>query len=266
MGCGGSKSIRERNAGGNTTDVAPAHTDGVPMFSASYPVSMQTPPAPASTASVPVSLYPEFTGNYALQGAILPESGKASAAGPAEGNVGAEAEPSAATPTTENVSVVSPTPKDDKQQAEKPTTLNGQQRQLTSNIHQESQARFMVDKSSPYVGPGPAVEFPIDHVYRCFDVENGLLFRLVNDKRHIWLFYNDTSEYMMRISAIFGPESSIKALGSTRQVSLDEETGQCQLVLDVAPGETQSFMRGEYNGFYTCYDASPINVATDVSA
>ncbi|TPP45452.1 hypothetical protein CGC20_31445 [Leishmania donovani] len=265
MGCGGSKSIREKKAQENTPDAALFHIGDAPMLIESHPVSMPGSPAAASTLSAPAPLHPEYAGDYEAQNAISPKSGKASAAGPAERNTGSEAESAAATPTADNVSAVSTPQKDDKQHAGKPITLDEQQHQLTSRVHEESQARFMVDESSPYVGPGPAVEFPIDHVYRCFDVENGLLFRLVNDKRHIWAFYNDTSEYTMRISVNFGPESSIKALGSTRQVSLDE-TGQCQLVLDVAPGETQSFMRGEYNGFYTCYDASPINVATDFDA
>ncbi|CAG9573198.1 conserved hypothetical protein [Leishmania major strain Friedlin] len=232
----------------------------------SYLVSVPTSPASSPTVSTPASSYSASVDDYEVENTISLQSGKASAVGPAERSTGSEAESSAATLTTENVSVVNTPQRDDEQHAEELITLNGQQHQLTSIAREESQARFMVDESSPYVGPGPAVEFPINHVYRCFDVENGLLFRLVNNKRHIWAFYNDTSEYMMRISVTFGPESSIKALGSARQVSFDKETGQCQLMLDVAPGETQNFMRGEYNGFYTCYDASPINVATDVDA
>ncbi|KAG5480043.1 hypothetical protein LSCM1_06465 [Leishmania martiniquensis] len=147
------------------------------------------------------------------------------------------------------------------------STDPAQQRLLTAvPLHQESQIHRIVDKDSPYAGPGPAAEFPIDHIYRCFDQQNGLLFRLVNDKRHLWAFYNDTTDYVMRVTVTFGPESSISALGKTRLTVLNEDTGECRLVLDVAPGETQRFMRGEYNGFITCYDASPIECSTDADA
>ncbi|KAG5480763.1 hypothetical protein CUR178_05898 [Leishmania enriettii] len=150
---------------------------------------------------------------------------------------------------------------------EEQATDSSQHRQLNAmSLHQESQIHRMVDKNSPYVGPGPTAEFPIDHVYRCFDQQNGLLFRLVNNKRHMWAFYNDTTDYMMRVTVTFGPESSISALGKTRQTVLDEETGECRLVLDLEPGETQKFMRGEYNGFITCYDASPIECSANPDA
>lgn len=107
-------------------------------------------------------------------------------------------------------------------------------------------------------GPGPSRDFPVEKVYRCFDEGNGLLFRLVNETRHTWAFYNDTEEYTMYITVTFGHESMVKALGITKQVIHDEETGHCTLELTVGPGETEPFMRGEYNGFVTAYDADPI--------
>ncbi|KPI88160.1 hypothetical protein ABL78_2737 [Leptomonas seymouri] len=126
-------------------------------------------------------------------------------------------------------------------------------------IYQRSQSLRVKDPNSPYVGPGPTATFPIENIYRCFEKDNGLLFRLVNKKRHIWAFYNDTTEYMMRVRVTFGPESSITPLSDTQVPTRNIETGECTLVLAVPPGETKMFMRGEYNGFITCYDAVPLD-------
>lgn len=108
-----------------------------------------------------------------------------------------------------------------------------------------------------YLGPGPATDFVADRVYGCFDEGNGLLFRVVSNRRHLWSFYNDTQNYTMYVSVVFGRESMVRPLGQTKLTMLDEKTGLCQLDVVVKPGETQPFMRGEYNGFTTLYDAVP---------
>ncbi|KAG5506491.1 hypothetical protein JKF63_05994 [Porcisia hertigi] len=146
------------------------------------------------------------------------------------------------------------------------TNATRKHRSHNTSLHQESQIHRVVKGGPPYAGPGPAVEFPIDRIYRCFDEGNGLLFRLVNDACHMWAFYNDTAEYMMRVSVTFGPGSSIEALGNARQTMLNEETGECRLEMYVAPGETLRFLRGEYNGFITCYDANLIHDVRGVDA
>lgn len=131
-------------------------------------------------------------------------------------------------------------------------------RSTAAPIHQASQTQRVADPNSPYAGPGPAATFPIDNIYRCFEEENGLLFRLVSKKRHMWAFYNDTTEYLMKVSVTFGPESSVTALDDTKTTAVNAETGECTLVLEVPPSETKRFMRGEYNGFTTSYDANPV--------
>ncbi|GET88186.1 hypothetical protein, conserved [Leishmania tarentolae] len=262
MGCGDSKDIRQK-ANGNTPDVTPAGKGTKPLLREIHPASMPVSPVVALSDSAPELLHSESAEDYEEKDASSPKPREVSVTRPAEHNAGSGAESPAAAPTSEHVSAFSTSDKDREQDADQLITLNEQQRRLPARVHEKTQAHFMVDDSSPYAGPGPAMEFPIDHVYRCFEKENGLLFRLVNEKRHMWAFYNDTDEYMMRISVTFGPESSIEALGSTRQIFLNDETGQCQLALDVAPGETQIFMRGEYNGFSTCYNASPISVGSD---
>ncbi|CAD2213457.1 calpain-like cysteine peptidase [Angomonas deanei] len=118
-------------------------------------------------------------------------------------------------------------------------------------------AKHEVENTEFLLG-GPSVDFPHSKVYRCFEEGNGLLFRLVNEKRHTWAFYNDAKDYVMRVSVTFGNESSVKPLGETTQEMLNEETGHCTLNLTINPGETQPFMRGEYNGFITYYDADPV--------
>lgn len=109
-----------------------------------------------------------------------------------------------------------------------------------------------------FKGPGLPSDIKPDQVYRCFDQGNGLLFRVVDQGRRTWAFYNDTSNYVMNIYVTFGHESSITALDRTKKVILNEETGSCRLEATVQPGKTILFMRGEYNGFKTVYEADPL--------
>lgn len=109
-----------------------------------------------------------------------------------------------------------------------------------------------------FKGPGVAPGIKADQVYRCFDEGNGLLFRVVDQGRRTWAFYNDTSNYNMKIFVTFGHESSISAMGPTKKIVLNEETGSCRLEATVQPGKTILFMAGEYNGFKTVYEADPL--------
>lgn len=122
------------------------------------------------------------------------------------------------------------------------------------------------DGDEDYLGPGPSADFPIDSVFGCFDEGNGLLFRLVNEKRRVWAFYNDTEDYVMRVSVVFGNESMVRPLGETTQTVMNAVTGQCQLDVTVRPGQTQAFMRGDYNGFTTGYEAVPLYLVEEEEA
>ncbi|KPI87651.1 hypothetical protein ABL78_3249 [Leptomonas seymouri] len=96
--------------------------------------------------------------------------------------------------------------------------------------------------------------FSYDHVYRCFRGDNnGLLFRLVNDKNHKWAFYNDTKETIMRVQAHFSPACSVKAAGRAKAtvVPVDDQSGLQETIVtvEVQPQETEVFIDGEVNGF-----------------
>ncbi|KAK7197729.1 hypothetical protein NESM_000725100 [Novymonas esmeraldas] len=276
MGCGGSKSADEKTAKptapAKSTPAAaakskqpppppqqqPAKKSAVPADDATHLSVSDQEPAPAATAPVAAAPHKAEAEDAAAHEPIASEEKDETpaAAVPVE-------EAGAATAPAEETSESSEA-KEEAEHVPQQTAAHTQQRRSTAAaLHQENQTQRMADANSPYVGPGPTEEFPIDNIYRCFDEENGLLFRVVNNRRHMWAFYNDTTDYVMRVSVTFGPESSIKALGNTRQTVLDDETGECRLELDVAPGETQKFMRGEYNGFTTCYDACPLDEDAD---
>lgn len=115
--------------------------------------------------------------------------------------------------------------------------------------------------SGLFKGPGFAGQFSPDNVYRCFPEGNGLLFRLVDRRHHLWAFYNDTKNYDMHVCVTFGHESVITPFEKTRKEVINEETGSCILEAHVPPGQLLLFMRGEYNGFRTVYEAVPCHSA-----
>lgn len=99
----------------------------------------------------------------------------------------------------------------------------------------------------------PTVEF--DRIYRCFrDRGNGLLFRLVNESKKQWAFYNDTADTVMRVTAKFGPGTDIKTLRRARQEMIPQDGGEPgpweQIVtVSVEPFRTEMFIEGDVNGF-----------------
>ncbi|ORC93245.1 uncharacterized protein TM35_000011220 [Trypanosoma theileri] len=92
--------------------------------------------------------------------------------------------------------------------------------------------------------------FPYEKVYRCFSGDNnGLLFRLVNDKKQ-WAFYNDTEDLFFRVNAKFGPNSDLKPLGRTKIVeATDDHNWRYNASVTVGPGRTERFVEGIVEGF-----------------
>ena len=87
----------------------------------------------------------------------------------------------------------------------------------------------------------------------CF--QNGLLWRIVKDD--LWAFYNDTQEYEMYVQFRFGPDSVITALGTT--VITEEQDGWHTAKAIIYPGETDSFVKGKYNGYKSSIAAKPLS-------
>lgn len=123
-----------------------------------------------------------------------------------------------------------------------------------------SQSNALVkDWESIFRGPGFSSKFFPDSVYRCFPEGNGLLFRLVDSQHHQWAYYNDTRRYNMIVTITFGHESMVHPLSEkVESTILVPETGSCRLEATIGPGEVLPFMKGEYNGFKTSYEALPI--------
>lgn len=91
--------------------------------------------------------------------------------------------------------------------------------------------------------------------YRCFEGRD-ILYRLVNVERKQWFFYNNTTDIIVHIRAVFTPGSVVKPLQrATLRVlpSVDgtvDGTCSTEVTLDVEPGYTESFIEGDVKGFH----------------
>ncbi|AIN97505.1 hypothetical protein LPMP_200130 [Leishmania panamensis] len=91
--------------------------------------------------------------------------------------------------------------------------------------------------------------------YRCFDGRD-ILFRLVNVEKNQWFFYNDTTDVLVHVRAVFLPGSVIRPLQRADMrvipgpTGVTDETCSIEVMLDVDPGFTESFIEGEPKGFH----------------
>lgn len=108
-------------------------------------------------------------------------------------------------------------------------------------------------------------DFEADEVVKCFQVRNGLVFRLMNSKTKEWAYYNDTKEYEVHVKVTFNQGSRIVALGNTRLLPLaddddPENKGASVAYLTVAPLATELFVKGENNGYDAKLDAQLVDI------
>ncbi|KPI87650.1 hypothetical protein ABL78_3248 [Leptomonas seymouri] len=102
-----------------------------------------------------------------------------------------------------------------------------------------------------------------DKIYKCFKNNgNGLLFRLVDDTAHRWCFYNDTRDFMMKVSVTFADGTEVRPLGSTVVSAAPPETGEKSIccVLLIAPGQTEPFIEGKPITYTLDFAAEPMPV------
>ncbi|CAG9573204.1 putative calpain-like cysteine peptidase [Leishmania major strain Friedlin] len=100
--------------------------------------------------------------------------------------------------------------------------------------------------------------FKGDEVVKGFERDNGLLFRIVKRKKghQTWAFYNDTTQYNMRINVTFAAGCELTALGHTKVVK--GERGEWVATVVVMPGKTEMFVEGKIEGFKSNMDAYPV--------
>ena len=103
-----------------------------------------------------------------------------------------------------------------------------------------------------------------DKIYKCFKNEgNGLLFRLVDETAGKWYFYNDTRDFMMKVSVTFANRADVRLLGKTAARAAPPEAGEKSLlcVLRIAPGQTEPFIEGNPATYTLDFAAEPIPVS-----
>ncbi|CCW60479.1 unnamed protein product [Phytomonas sp. EM1] len=101
---------------------------------------------------------------------------------------------------------------------------------------------------------------PYDKVYKCFkDKGNGLLFRLVDEKRNTWAFYNDTRDYIMKVSVDFPNKDEATPLNGTKVAQTPSSNAKgIVYVLEIEPGQTEMFISGAPTSYKLSFAADPI--------
>eukprot|EP00796_Vickermania_ingenoplastis_P011736 gene11735-biopygen8494 len=98
--------------------------------------------------------------------------------------------------------------------------------------------------------------FEGDEVVKCFEKDNGLLFRIMNNKKGEWAYYNDTTDYRMEVKVSFEEGGDFSALGNTKLEALED--GGFLATLIVPPLATEMFIKGKVNRYHSKIDAYPI--------
>lgn len=99
--------------------------------------------------------------------------------------------------------------------------------------------------------------FTGDRVVRCFDRDNGLLFRIVDTATGRWGYYNDTKDYVMRVRFTLGARSEVRPLGRTT-MAFNAEIQRYEGELTVQPMETAMLFEGKAKGFKFKYEAEVV--------
>ncbi|RNF20129.1 calpain-like cysteine peptidase [Trypanosoma conorhini] len=100
----------------------------------------------------------------------------------------------------------------------------------------------------------PSEAFPYDDIRKCTERDNGLLFRLVNNSKKQWAFYNDSKIYEFHVTVNFSSQSNVEPLGDTTVVR-DPNDGRLVAKAIVYPGLTEPFVQGDVDGFDAEYQA-----------
>nr|CCC93464.1 conserved hypothetical protein [Trypanosoma congolense IL3000] len=96
-----------------------------------------------------------------------------------------------------------------------------------------------------------------DTVFRCFQGRgNGMLFRLVDEKKGLWGFYNDTTDVLFTAYVSFDDQETVEPLGST-QIEEHPDLGTV-LRLDIQPQATELFVVGNISGYKTKFEGKRI--------
>lgn len=88
----------------------------------------------------------------------------------------------------------------------------------------------------------------------CF--EDGRLFKVVNGNK--WFFYNDTQDYKMTVTAVFGAGSEVVPLAEDTKMTRHDDSGACTAVLSILPLETKGMVKVKTaNGFNVNFSGVP---------
>jgi len=85
------------------------------------------------------------------------------------------------------------------------------------------------------------------------DIKNQLYKYELGD---MWYFYNDGLDVEMHVDFMFGPESTIEAVGRTSLVKTAEGL-DCKLV--IYPGETEPYIKGTPNGYKSTFGSQELS-------
>ncbi|KAG5480040.1 hypothetical protein LSCM1_06462 [Leishmania martiniquensis] len=84
----------------------------------------------------------------------------------------------------------------------------------------------------------------------------GLLYRITDEEKGRWAFYNNSKDYEFHIKYLFGSDSRLEALGNTT-LEVQDDGILVQMVL--YPLETKDFVQGTIDGYESKLEALPLS-------
>ncbi|EPY18906.1 hypothetical protein STCU_09714 [Strigomonas culicis] len=128
-----------------------------------------------------------------------------------------------------------------------------------NGFEMEFQTEVAPSNDVAFVSGRPNV--PYTNKYKCFKNNgNGLLFRLVDEDKKMWYFYNDTREYKMIATIEFADRASVETLGKTQVLGAPEDNPEGVILrLEIEPGDTEPFIQGDASNYRLSFSAEPVN-------
>lgn len=100
---------------------------------------------------------------------------------------------------------------------------------------------------------------PFNFAYPCFEEENGVMFRLIDESAGVWAFYNDSIDYDVTVYMSLGEESKISPIGGVRLPFSDSKKAYEGRVV-IPPRTTVPVLKGTVSEYNLYFKATALTV------
>lgn len=136
---------------------------------------------------------------------------------------------------------------------------------------------FTIGFQSESLQPEEPVKFengspnvPYSKIFKCFkNSGNGLLFRLVDTTSKKWYFYNDTTEFVMKVRCEMDSRKNVNLLGHTQTAGIPNGKPDGVIAtLDIHPRMTEPFLEGNAGTYSLSFVAEGVknDIGEDITA